>query len=278
MARTLGFALLTASIALASPSRGEDVPKEDQPAWRVYCDRAMDAYRVTTADLESKPFQRIKDPVMQHHQASGTNQHGLVYLWTRDDGRPVVVISAILQGRPGQWNELHEFHSLQEEPLVARRGETTAFSPHGPGLKWETIPDSPSPAETALRLGFQARALARRFKAWENETKKGRVELRILDKPIHEYSFEDEGRLQYGALFACCEETDPEALLQLETRPNAEGKLQWHFAGAGYTNAGTHLVLDDVEVWQDDPADFSDVHRGYFIRRGFALEGEEPAP
>ncbi|HWB09834.1 MAG TPA: hypothetical protein VG826_11430 [Pirellulales bacterium] len=55
-------------------------------------------------------------------------------------------------------------------------------------------------------------------------------------------------------MFAFVMGTNPEALLFLEARDDADGKLSWHFGLARRgSSAEIHVFLDESEVWSVPP-------------------------
>jgi hypothetical protein len=98
-----------------------------------------------------------------------------------------------------------------------------------------------------------ARRLAERFSADLVDRKNVRFHLRLLTTPLHRYDTIDSLISRGGALFAFCQQTDPELLLLIEARKSGAG-YRWEYAVAGFSNMDLYLRLDGSEVWRDVPA------------------------
>ena len=123
----------------------------------------------------------------------------------------------------------------------------------GPGLEWKPIPNAPAPADTPSERDRQTRRLAERFSADEVTRKNVRSHLRLLTTPLHRYDTSESPVSRGGALFAFCQQTDPQLLLLIEARKSGEG-YRWEYAVAGFSNMDLYLRLDGREVWRDVPA------------------------
>ena len=64
--------------------------------WNKHCRESMANYIVRERKDDEQEFKRIPHAVMQHHNPAN-NDRGLIYLWTQENGVPVVIISAVLQ-------------------------------------------------------------------------------------------------------------------------------------------------------------------------------------
>src|SRR5262245_11057592 len=109
--------------------------------------------------------------------------------------------------------------------------------------------DDPPAIEASTRLR-QMKALAKRFSAYQIfEPTMQREELRLLVQPLHRYSDARE-KVQDGVIFALALGTNPEALLFIESREDAEGVAAWHYGYARRgSSAAVHGFLDGDEVW-----------------------------
>jgi hypothetical protein len=100
-----------------------------------------------------------------------------------------------------------------------------------------------------------------------------RFPLRLLTTPLHRYDTTGALVSRGGALFAFCQQTDPELLLLLEARKSGAG-YRWEYAVAGFSNIDLYLRLDGSEVWRDAPA-FSS---GQGVHSGGVVQVVEIAP
>jgi hypothetical protein len=141
------------------------------------------------------------------------------------------------------------------------------FNATRPGLEWKPIPKAPAPADAPSGRDRQARRLAERFSADEVDRRKARSHLRLLTTPLHRYDTSDSPASRGGALFAFCQQTDPQLLLLIEARKSGAG-YRWEYAVAGFSNMDLYFHLDGREVWRDAPAFSSGIgiHTGGRVR------------
>ena len=177
------------------------------------------------------------------------------------------------------WYDVHELHSLHDEPLVATYDNEVVWSPKSGGLKWRVVPGAPLPATNHRLMQLQAKAISRRFTSTANM--KETWKLRRIETPIYKYDLRlsdtDNGiRLVSGAIFAYCRATDPESLLTLEVRQSDDGQWRWHYAAAAFNFSPTTFSIEGQEVWRE--ALGRDVyrtdlhHHGAYRHRNFQLE------
>ena len=174
-----------------------------------------------------------------------------------------------------RWNEIDEFHSFHDDTIEVKRAGRVIWAPKGAGVDWKVIPQAPKPAATEKLQAIQARKLARKFsvKAIYHREDGQAWNLRLVPTPVHKYSTNDGAQVVSGYLHVFCRATDPETMLALEVRRLPDGTFGWHFVAANFSNAGPHLVFDDQEVWNEDPARFGRTYRhaGFQPRSNFSL-------
>jgi hypothetical protein len=199
--------------------------------------------------------------VLHRAQEVQGSSKGSVFLWVEPSGRPAAICDVFLE-RECLYNE---WHSLSASPLRADNG--VLFNATRPGLEWKPIPNAPAPADTPPGRDRQARRLAERFSADEVDRKNVRSHLRLLTTPLHRYDTSDSPVSRGGALFAFCQQTDPQLLLLIEARKAGVG-YRWEYAVAGFSNMDLYLRLDGREEWRDVPAFSSGVgvHSGGRVR------------
>ena len=145
---------------------------------------------------------------------------------------------------------MHEFHSLETQPIVSRGQAGAGWQPREAGVTFQPVPDAGVPAGSRpLRLA-QMRELARRFSAhmMRNETKH---DLRLLPQPLYRYEIKNGTSPTFdGAVFAYVwtAGTDPEVLLVLEARGEGSER-RWQYAPARFTNRLAWVEYQDREVW-----------------------------
>ena len=93
------------------------------------------------------------------------------------------------------------------------------------------------------------RRIATQFKGsiQEDDTERQR-ELRLLTKPLFVYRSADESP-DDGAIFAFADSTDPELLLLIEARGDADQQA-WHYAPVRQNHRKLELRRNDQLVWE----------------------------
>jgi hypothetical protein len=158
---------------------------------------------------------------------------GALFLWT-DKGRPQLIACAFGRDRSLR----HEFHSLSETSLSARR-DGSEIHRFDPGLAWQMLPQAPAAAkERPLRLA-QMRRQAQRFRVVMGN--RDAAEMRLLTQPLYRSPAELDEDI---ALFVFVQGTDPECVLQLQVA--AEGV--WQYAITRQTKWPVRVDLDGKVV------------------------------
>lgn len=157
----------------------------------------------------------LHEPALLNFTNPERNQErGSVFVWLHES-RPVAVGQFFrFDNRKGRLTK-HAFHSLSESPLVVSFDDAVRWSPKEPGVKWQDVPDAPTPAADHSRRMLQMRQLARRYRLTLTGKQNDTTELRLISRPLFEYEAASTGVLS-GALFSYVVATDPEALLLLE--------------------------------------------------------------
>ena len=275
----------------------DEEKSEDNKSWRKFCDLTAQNVSVfegvrgglfrSAARSTGREFQQLEHAIFEHKNPFNQTEHGLVYLWKQEDGRPVAIFTSLVNKSPrdGRWGEIIEYHSLHDKPLYATFGSDTiegsepyraahAWRP-SEGIKWNLVPKADDPANSAVRLRGQARSIVRRFECEATFYRRSgpqQYSLRPLAKPVYTYDAKREGKLVGGLLTFYCRATDPEALLLLDVRPDDSGKLAWHYAVGNFTRGRIRFSLDKKEIWDNNSSNSSwfnptDVHYGNFPAR-----------
>lgn len=185
----------------------------------------------------------FEKPLLRYYDPLTNVPDGYFLVWTRQK-RPEACATFWVHRLPNALRELHEFQSLSEQAIRARRGETDVWRPDSAGVEWKVLKDAPAPpAVAALRL-VQMRQRAQRFSAATRDGT-GRRQLRLLPRPAYRYACPEEKVLD-GALFIFAKGTNPELLLLLEAREADDGPA-WHYATA-------RMTINRIEVLHDDEA------------------------
>ncbi len=214
------------------------------------------------AEMRREPAFRWSNPLAATKDAA-------VFFWSADD-RPVAVGTMIWYPRTGY---VHEFQSLALEPMTAVRGGDKVWKPATPGITFTPLPDAPKPEATEAKRLVQMKTLAARFRA---EVVKGPPafpegsawQLRLLPKSLIRYGRPDR-RARDGALFAYCQDTDPDVFLVLEVRGEGDDAA-WHFAMGPMTGWEATGWCGDKLVWSQKHLNgANDPKLSYFVTGPF---------
>jgi hypothetical protein len=208
---------------------------------------------VQTGD-ERKPLDAKHEPLFRLVDPTRDYPDGTLWAWPAK-GRPaaLVTLSVMSNAQPPRW--LYEFASLSDNKVGADFGPDFArWSALVPGWEPQAFRDSPAPADSdSVRLR-QMRDLARRFKAVEFLPT--HIELRLLPQPVLRYADPRAGQLD-GAVFLFCHGTNPEIILTIEAKQDADKAALWQYGFARNSIAGLRVTLDDTEVWTRPLTEFS---------------------
>ncbi len=159
------------------------------------------------------------------------------------------------------------FGSFAETNVEVSWSSGHTFKSKQPGWVFEPIPEAEPPADRAATRSLQMRALSRRFSGDVSPvTQKSKVEMRLLPKPLYEYT-DPETKLPIGAIFSLASNgTNPTIFLAIEARRDSEGKLGWYHAHTRMTSDPGALRLDDKTIWEFKEVKHENwVH--FFLRR-----------
>ncbi len=252
------FKLMVAVFASAffAPCQAQQDPKLDEAAtkkavtahWLGVADSLAKDYVFTPADAVDTPFMLQEKAIFRHTQTVRGDDIGAVYVWKEASGRPAIigVIFAWSQGR-NRW-VMNEFHSLHKHGIAMELPGKKSWTTEQPGLQWQPFPKADPPDSSELKQKLQAKALSRRVSANATDPKKARWELRLVPTAIYEYAIPKEG-VSYGGVFSLCQGTDTELLVIVEAR-QTEGKAEWHYAFAPFTDYQLAVSIDDEKVWE----------------------------
>jgi hypothetical protein len=244
---------LTVGLVIVGQAQAQEKDVKTHP-WAVIAKRHVMAAKVYATADPAHPFAPLKEPVLHRIQGVQGSSKGSVFLWVEPSGRPAAICDVfVFQEGPERYSLNNEWHSLSESPLQAESPSGVLFNAAGPALEWKPIPNAQAPADTPPGRDRQARRLAERFSADEVDHKNVRSHLRLLTTPLHRHDTIDSPLSLGGALFAFCQQTDPELLLLIEARKSGAG-YRWEYAVAGFSDMDLYLRLDGREVWRDVPA------------------------
>jgi hypothetical protein len=232
--------LLLAFAAADEKEEREKLRKERLEAMR----KLVDAIQVEVG--EGDALKRIKaksDPLLRFDDATRDFYDGAVFMYA-DGGRPHLLLA--VERYEKKWS--FELTLITAPPIVVTSLDAWKWKPRLPPFKFETLPDL-VPSEKATTRKAEMNKILERFTAVEFYSDEGRRELRLLARPMHQYTDEKQGIID-GALFAFANGTNPEVLVILEARADKEGKRTWQYALQRLSGARCEVELDGKLVWE----------------------------
>ena len=255
MVRVAGIGLF-AVLGIAVTSAQDDKPRA-KSFWSKKSRELAEAFTIKPSDTDGEPYKLHPSPIFEHRQPVRGNDIGLIHLWVTSDGRPAVVGDIFSFQTEAGRQYLFEGHSMLPESIQVIYRNVPFHASSVSGLEWKFFPtDTPKPNSDPELQALQARQLARKFAAHTIDKKKQRWELRLIPKPLYQYSSNDEG-ITHGSLFAFCEGTDTEALMLIEViksgEPEKAKSLRWRYSLAALTDFFPTVEYDGDEVWNAIP-------------------------
>ena len=220
-------------------------------------------------DDPAKRFRKHEHPIFRHVQPARGNDIGSVYLWLTEDKCPAVICTVFA------WSDSEtsravcfEAHSLTVTPLQLTSSDKRLWTSPTPGIEWKTLPHEVLPAVDDRRRKIQARHLSRQLTASTTSPENQRTELRLVDKPIYEYS-STSAAISYGAVFALCDGTDTELVFMLEeitsSPTSAEQKPSWRYALVPFTDYKVEVEYNKERVWESPPVKYGEDMKPHMI-------------
>ncbi|MBI3861395.1 MAG: hypothetical protein HY290_05825 [Planctomycetia bacterium] len=205
---------------------------------------------VTKRATGEQQVELVANPVFRYSDEERFIPDATLWVWTRSS-RPVAFqkVEGNNHGGGQMWTIC--FASLSENLLSVKWPVGREFQTRTPGVRFAPFSNSDAPADKVRARTLQIKALKDRFTGRLNVNAEGNggAETRFMVKPLFEYADPDT-KLPLGAIFGMTSTgTNPDLLLLIEARRDAEGKLRWEYAHARMTSASIRVRLDDVEVW-----------------------------
>ncbi len=222
---------------------GQDKPESDARHERMLALAKSYAIKGPAGEVKL-----IETPLFSWSTPERSAIGGELYLWTAG-GRPLATI--------GIWTyddvkDSHELQSLATEGLSASRESSVVWATRVGGLKFRKLENSPAPDAASVRRKSQMRTiLAQRFTAEMTTRETSSVtQLRLIPQPLYRYDPLPEGVLD-GAIYSFALGTDPEVLVLLEARREADGTNAWYYAFAPSTSTRVRGYIDTKELWDN---------------------------
>ena len=230
------LAMLLAAVALpAIAQEEEDAPKRDAKHVLQQMHKAAKQFKFK---VDGEELETPSDPIYRY--TDGARGSGGTIWAFGGKGRPDALVTIAEDGN--KQNFVTETVVFSDKPLEVtidgskrrRAGNNAKFTAE----RMKAIDGARNPKGSKIRLRSQAKMLARKFEAfemWNNDrtTEEQRYQLRLLTKPILEYTDEPNGVLN-GSIFLLNYGTNPELAMVLEARKDG-----WRagFARLGHAKA-----------------------------------------
>jgi hypothetical protein len=254
-ARTVVTAFAVLVVAAGTPRTGTNaqtparpVVKDDARA-KIFEEmrQTAGAFKAISIDGDTRtPMPFVREPLHRWTDPTRDKDDGTLWAW-RSSGRPIAIVAIEWHSiKPESWS--FEFVSLSTGPVEASDSQIR-WTPRKAGVSFREIPNAPPPAAGEAERLRQMRELLKRFSATEfwDVTHQDYV-LRPLPHPIDRYADPASGLVD-GAIFIFANGTNPEALVLIEARREANGATRWSYAAATLTTAAPTLRLDKKDVW-----------------------------
>ena len=204
--------------------------------------------RAEFTDRESRNnrFKLVPQPILRYSDPARQDTDGTV--WVFADGEPPVALVCLFvkPDRTKEWN--YEFVSLIDQPLRVSGRPRWSWTPRRQTRTWSRLDGDVS--DRAVGRAQQMRAIARQMQASEVIQDQS-FQLRLLNRPVYRYSDQDRG-IEDGALFVYAYGTNPEILLQIESRRSGAA-ASWFISFARLTSAAAAVERSGRIVWKVDP-------------------------
>ena len=251
---TIGSLLLVVGLHLNTLADETPNDQSDRPRRIELVQRFASRHRIATAAKPDIAFQLRPKPLVYWTSPTRGDAFGGTFLWVRHD-RPMAFGGMYLLFKKSGTELLREFHSLTSESITAHFEDDKIWAPKRGGVEFQVLPGAKPPAESRVARLRQIKAMASRFSVAISQPKTEPEPVRRLPTPIYRYSDADSG-VTDGAIVAFVKGTDPEAMLLIEARSNAEA-VRWHYAVARCTSWAVTVRLDEDVVYDVPYYDFS---------------------
>jgi hypothetical protein len=241
--------LVSGALSAASEPDDEKAAVEDETELQQAARKMAESVKVSAlVDGTARDLELVLQPVLRFGDIPRANDKGSVWIWQRE-GRPQAIME-LYRGADGRsW--VHVVHSLSADALRADFGPgAPTWNPPAAGIKWNTLPDAPVPADRPAVRARQIKELAQKFTAHEFwDPNNSRYELRLLVQPVHKYTGAAANPVD-GAVFLLCHETNPEVVLLIEAVQESDGGARYRYVLARLGHAELHVAFDKKEVWE----------------------------
>jgi len=245
---------------------GDDADKARQATLQEMRRRAVEMKLEAGESKETRQIKLREEPLLRFDDPTRAFADGTVWAWV-ESGRPLALVT--VERYEKHWG--YELIALTAEPLSLKTPLGQTWQPADAPFTVKALPDAKVGA-TANARRQQARQLARDFEMAEYlGPEQSRTVLRLIPRPIYEYS-DDKAGLLHGAVFAFANGTNPEALLLVEAI-KSEDAQNWRFGCMPLSTARVEAKVGDRVQWES--ARFiQDTRQSYYV---FGILADNPA-
>jgi hypothetical protein len=222
-----------------------------------------------------RPLKLVESPVFRYDDQPRRFLDATMWVWT-DKGRPVAFQK--IEAMPHAWQFC--FTSLADDLLEVEWGGGHRYRSSEPGIEMRLLANAADVPVKSSRRALELRNLAREFSARiVVDRANNSEEMRLLSTPIFEYA-DPQSNLLFGAVFGFATNgTNPDLLLVLEARPQAEQSAsRWHYAAARMTTGGVTLKHRESTVAEFEYVDtLAGFPKWTFFSTPRVLEGDPTA-
>ena len=250
-ALAVGIACLTGTVPAGRAQEKQPEKADKAPDAKAELAEFLDdAKRYAIKPAKSDTALKLREqPVLNFTNPERNQEHGSVFVWLDDDGRPAVMGQFFKYDAKKGRVKKHALHSLAAVELEAKVNDKIAWAPVAPGVEWKSFPDAPAVAVNQKDRLLQMKQLAQRVQVnlINPRDKEKPIELRRLDRPLFEYSALKAGATT-GAIFSYVVATDPEAILLIGSF-DEKGKTGFRYAFARFHFWGLTAKIGERTVW-----------------------------
>ncbi len=230
----------------------------------------------TKMSLNRQPLHYFSNPI------SGVVEAG-VFVWERD-GHPHAIGKIFINEKKNAWGDY--ISSLSSSALQMKRSGYLLWRPGA--ARFKTLDDCQKPSSNSNARKVQMRAIASQFLVFDlwkedaliRDDKGTDWTLRMLAKPLLRYK-STQHRIVDGALFAFVLGTNPEAILTIEAKDDADTPY-WQYRLSRLTIYELKAKRQNKLVWSvpkiladDMPIDMTSYH-GWHVFRKYPFDPSEP--
>jgi hypothetical protein len=195
------------------------------------------------------PLALRPEPVLRFTASVWNEVDGALFRWD-ESGRPPVLMKVVFRGpRRDQMHWHANVTVLTPKQVEVEFRDVQRWSSRPPGLEPRLLPGAPAPADSAAHRLIQAKDLARRVSvSTQVPNPRGRVQLRLLPRPLDRYSDPMMGLLD-GLHFSFVNSNTPAVHLMLEAWSEGARGRAWRYLFARQGAGEGIALLDGKRLW-----------------------------